>query len=133
MEKTCQEVQKDTVINASVDVTATHQSVRTALMMCVPHAIVRKMIYRHENFVLDMDSAHRAKLYKDDKLVFLGDGYKAINILIRNSKNSAPVEEKFNAQLKTRQKPAFTPVQDDIEALRLQALKDYKPEKKKKR
>ena len=80
-----------------------------------------------------MDSAHRAKLYKDDKLVFLGDGYKAITILIRNCKNSAPVEEKFNAQLKTRQKPAFTPVQDDIEALRLQALKDYKPEKKKKR
>ena len=90
------------------------------------------MIFKHENFVLDMDSAHRAKLYKDDKLVFLGDGYKAITILIRNCKNSAPVEEKFNAQLKTRQKPKFTVQKDDLEALRLQALKELKPEKKKK-
>ncbi len=80
-----------------------------------------------------MDSAHRAKLYKDDKLVFLGDGYKAITILIRNCKNSAPVEEKFNAQLKTRQKPKFTVQKDDLEALRLQALRDYTPEKKKKK
>tara|TARA_B100000900_G_scaffold379453_1_gene364367 strand:+ start:141 stop:419 length:279 start_codon:yes stop_codon:yes gene_type:complete len=91
------------------------------------------MKFRHENFELDMDSAHRAKLYKDDKLVFLGDGYKAITILIRNCKNSAPVEEKFNAQLKTRQKPKFTVQKDDLEALRLQALRDYTPEKKKKK
>jgi len=102
-------------------------------MTCVPHAIVRKMKFKHENFVLDMDSAHRAKLYKDDKLVFLGDGYKAITILIRNCKNSAPVEEKFNAQLKTRQKPKFTVQKDDLEAMRLQAIKELKPEKKKKR
>ena len=91
------------------------------------------MIFRHENFLLDLESAHRAKLYRDDKLVFLGDGYKAITMLIRNSKNSAPVEEKFRNQLETRQKPAFTVKQDDIESLRLQALKDFKPEKKKRR
>ena len=91
------------------------------------------MIFRHENFLLDLESAHRAKLYRDDKLVFLGDGYKAITMLIRNSKNSMPVEEKFRNQLETRQKPAFTVKQDDLESLRLQALKDFKPEKKKKR
>jgi hypothetical protein len=91
------------------------------------------MIFKHENFVLDLESAHRAKLYRDDKLVFLGDGYKAITILIRNCKNSAPVEEKFNSQLRTRQKPKFTVQKDDLESLRLQALKDLKPEKKKKR
>tara|TARA_B100001063_G_scaffold224053_1_gene231733 strand:- start:219 stop:521 length:303 start_codon:yes stop_codon:yes gene_type:complete len=90
------------------------------------------MIFKHENFLLDLESAHRAKLYKDDKLVFLGDGYKAITILIRNCKNSTPVEEKFNAQLRTRQKPKFTVQKDDLEALRLQALKELKPEKKKK-
>ncbi len=65
-----------------------------------------------------MDSAHRAKLYKDDKLVFLGDGYRAITILIRNCKNSAPVEEKFNAQLTMRQKPKFTEQKDELEKLR---------------
>ncbi len=91
------------------------------------------MIFRHENFLLDLENAHRAKLYKDDKLLFLGDGYKAITMLIRNSKNSMPVEEKFRNQLETRQKPAFTVKQDDLESLRLQALKDFKPEKKKKR
>ena len=91
------------------------------------------MIFRHENFLLDLENAHRAKLYKDDKLLFLGDGYKAITMLIRNSKNSMPVEEKFRNQLETRQKPAFTVKQDDLESLRLQALKDLKPDKKKKR
>jgi hypothetical protein len=91
------------------------------------------MIFRHENFLLDLENAHRAKLYKDDKLLFLGDGYKAITMLIRNSKNSMPVEEKFRNQLKTRQKPAFTVKQDDLESLRLQALKDFKPEKKKRK
>ena len=91
------------------------------------------MIFRHENFLLDLENAHRAKLYKDDKLLFLGDGYKAITMLIRNSKNSMPVEEKFRNQLETRQKPAFTVKQDDLESLRLQALKDFKSEKKKRR
>ena len=91
------------------------------------------MIFKHENFMLDLENAHRAKLYQDDKLLFLGDGYKAITILIRNSKNSTPVQEKFRNQLNTRQKPAFTVKQDDLEALRLQAIKDYTPEKKKKR
>jgi hypothetical protein len=91
------------------------------------------MIFRHENFLLDLENAHRAKLYKDDKLLFLGDGYRAITMLIRNSKNSMPVEEKFRNQLETRQKPAFTVKQDDLESLRLQALKGFKPEKKKRR
>lgn len=62
------------------------------------------MIFRHENFLLDLENAHRAKLYKDDKLLFLGDGYKAITMLIRNSKNSMPVEEKFRNQLETDRK-----------------------------
>ena len=91
------------------------------------------MIFRHENFLLDLENAHRAKLYKDDKLLFLGDGYKAITMLIRNSKNSMPVEEKFRNQLETRQKPAFTVKQDDLESLRLKALKDFKHEKKKRK
>lgn len=91
------------------------------------------MIFRHENFLLDLENSHRAKLYKDNKLLFLGDGYKAITILIRNSKNSAPVEEQFRNQLETRQKPKFTSHKDDIEAMRLQVIKELKPTKKKRK
>ena len=91
------------------------------------------MIYEHEDLQIDSTVSSKTRLYKDDKLVFIGDGYKAITMLIRNSKNSMPVEEKFRNQLETRQKPAFTVKQDDLESLRLQALKDFKPEKKKKR
>ena len=89
--------------------------------------------FKHESMVMDMTLSSKTRLYKDDKLIFMGDGYKAITMLIRNSKNSMPVEEKFRNQLETRQKPAFTVKQDDLESLRLQALKDFKPDKKKKR
>jgi hypothetical protein len=102
-------------------------------MIFVKNVIAVKMIFKHENFLLDLESAHRAKLYQDDKLLFLGDGYKAITILIRNSKNPAPVQEKFRNQLETRQKPKFTSHKDDIEAMRLQVIKELKPTKKKRR
>ena len=110
-----------------VDVIVTRLNALIALTMFVIIAVVKKMIFKHENFELDLTSAHRAKLFKDNKLLFLGDGYKAITMLIRNAKDSVPVKEKFNAQLKTRQKPKFTVKKDDLEALRLQALKELKP------
>ena len=68
------------------------------------------MIFIHEDFVLDLDNPNKGKLYKDNHLVFLGDGYRAITILLRNVKNPEPVRKHFSAQLNTRQKPKFDKV-----------------------
>ena len=92
-------------------------------------------IFKHEDMLMDMSISSRTKLYKDDKLLFIGDGYKAINIMINSSKNQEPVREKFHKQLNMREKPKFSKG-DDLEALRQQALSDFgkqKEEKTKKR
>jgi|TARA_B110000503_G_scaffold91501_1_gene138120 hypothetical protein len=81
-------------------------------------------IFRHENMEMDMSTSSKTRLYKDDRLIFMGDGYKAITIMINNSKNQEPVREKFHAQLTMREKPKFGKG-DDIEALRKQALDDH--------
>jgi|SRR5210317_1484674 hypothetical protein len=81
-------------------------------------------IFRHENMVIDMSISSKTKLYKDDKLVFIGDGYKAISMMINNSKNQQPVKEKFHNQLTMREKPKFSK-NDDIETLRKQALDEH--------
>ena len=67
----------------------------------------KKMIFRHEDFVLDTDSSSKSRLFKSNKLVFMGDGYRAINIMLRNCKDQQPVREKFHAQLNMREKPKF--------------------------
>ena len=92
-------------------------------------------IFRHEDMLMDMSISSRTKLYKDDKLLFIGDGYKAINIMINSSKNQEPVREKFHKQLNMREKPRFSKG-DDLEALRKEALESFgkqKEEKPKKR
>ena len=81
-------------------------------------------IFKHENMIMDMMISSKTKLYKDDKLIFMGDGYKAISIMINNSKNQEPVKDKFHAQLTMREKPKFGKG-DDIEVLRQQALKEF--------
>ena len=81
-------------------------------------------IFNHENMVMDMTISSKTRLYKDDKLIFMGDGYKAITIMINHSKNQEPVKDKFHAQLTMREKPKFGKG-DDIEALRQQALKEF--------
>jgi hypothetical protein len=78
-------------------------------------------IFKHEDMLMDMSISSKTKLYKDDKLVFIGDGYKAISMMINNSKNQQPVKEKFHNQLTMREKPKFSK-NDDIETLRKQAL-----------
>ena len=115
-------VQKDGVKNVSVDVIVMHQSVLIVQMMCVTNVIVARteMIFKHENFVLDTQNAGRSALYKDGKLEFLGDGYRAITILVRNCKDPAPVREKFYNQLNMREKPKFSK-QNDLEVLRREA------------
>ena len=77
-------------------------------------------IFKHEDMLMDMSISSRTKLYKDDKLLFIGDGYKAINIMINSSKNQEPVKEKFHKQLNMREKPKLSKG-DDLEALRKQA------------
>tara|TARA_Y100000287_G_C13918644_1_gene208957 strand:+ start:85 stop:483 length:399 start_codon:yes stop_codon:yes gene_type:complete len=115
-------VQKDGVKNVSVDVIVMHQSVLIVQMTYVTNVIVARteMIFKHENFILDTENAGRSALYKDGKLEFLGDGYRAITILVRNCVNPEPVREKFHNQLTTREKPKFTK-QNDLEVLRKQA------------
>ena len=73
---------------------------------------------------MDMSVSSKTRLYKDDRLIFMGDGYKAISMMINNSKNQQPVKEKFHNQLTMREKPKFSK-NDDIEALRKQALDEH--------
>ena len=92
-------------------------------------------IFRHENMELDLTTSSKAKLYKDGKLLFIGDGYKAILSMISNSKDKEPVREKFNNQLNMREKPKFSKV-DELEKLRQEALESIskqEPKKSKKR
>ena len=80
-------------------------------------------IFKHENMIMDMMISSKTKLYKDDKLIFMGDGYKAITIMLNSSEDQEPVREKFHNQLTMREKPKFGG--DDIETLRKQALDDH--------
>ena len=115
-------VQKDGVKNVNVGVIVMHQSVLIVLMMYVTNVIAKRieMIFKHEDFVLDTENAGRSALYKGGKLVFLGDGYRAITIFVRNCVNPEPVKEKFHNQLTMREKPKFSR-NDEIEALRKEA------------
>ena len=65
------------------------------------------MIYSIEEFILDLDVATKAKLYHKEKLMFMGDGYRAINILIRNVSNKEAAKKVFYKQLSQREKPRF--------------------------
>lgn len=65
------------------------------------------MIYSIEEFILDLDVATKAKLYHKEKLMFMGDGYRAINILIRNVSNKEEAKKVFYKQLSQREKPRF--------------------------
>ena len=92
-------------------------------------------IFKHENMLMDMSVSSKTKLYKNGQLLFVGDGYKAISIMLSNSKNQQPVREKFHNQLTMREKPKFDTAHDELERLRreAQAAIVKTPEKKKKR
>jgi len=91
------------------------------------------MIFKHEDMILDLTESSKAKLYKSNTLLFLGDGYKAILSMINNSEDKQPVKEKFHAQLSMREKPRFTQQKDNLEALKREALAALEPKTKKKR
>ena len=100
--------------------------------------IVKKMKFKHEDMLMDMTISSKTKLYKNNVLLFIGDGYKAISIMLNSSKDQQPVREKFHKQLTMREKPKFSKG-DDLEALRKEALesfgkpKEEKPNKKSKK
>ena len=115
-------VQKDGVKNVNVDVIVMHQNVLIVQMMYVTNVIVARteMIFKHENMLMDMTISSKTKLYKNNVLLFIGDGYKAISIMFNSSKDQQPVREKFHKQLTMRVKPKFSKG-DDLETLRKQA------------
>jgi len=41
-------------------------------------------------------------------LIFLGDGYKAITMMMRNAKDYKPIQKKFKAQLTMREQCKLT-------------------------
>ena len=100
-------------------------------MTYVPHATVKKMKFKHENYVIVLDDTSKAKLYFKNQLVFVGDGYKAITTMLNGSQDKEPVKKKFKAQLTMRQKPKFTVKKDSMEALKREALAALEPKKKK--
>ena len=65
------------------------------------------MQFAHENFLIDLDDTTKSRLFMNGKLMFLGDGYRAINMMIRSCKDPKPVQKKFKAQLDLREKPKF--------------------------
>ena len=69
---------------------------------------VKMTVFKHEDLLIDLREANRGKLYKGNQLMFIGDGYKAITMMMRNCKDYAPVREKFQAQLNTREKCKLT-------------------------
>jgi hypothetical protein len=81
-------------------------------MTYAKHVSVKKklMIFKHETFKLDLNNTSKARLYSGNTLLFMGDGYKAIQILLQNCKDKTPVETKFHPQLSMREKPKFKDV-----------------------
>ena len=89
------------------------------------------MKFKHENYTIDLTASNKAKLYYNNQLVFIGDGYKAITAMLYGSQDKEPVKKKFKAQLTMRQKPKFTVKKDSMEALKREALAALEPKKKK--
>ena len=66
------------------------------------------MIFKHEDLVIDLNNTSKGKLYKAGQLIFLGDGYRAITMMMRNCKDYKPVQQKFKPQLTQRQQCKLT-------------------------
>ena len=65
-------------------------------------------IFKHEDLVLDLTNSNKGKLYKSGQLMFIGDGYRCITMMMRNCKNYEPVKQKFKAQLTMREQCKLT-------------------------
>lgn len=77
-------------------------------MTYVTNVNARMTVFKHEDLLIDLRNTNKAKLYKSGKLMFIGDGYRAITMMIRNSKDNKIVRQKFMAQLTQREKCKLT-------------------------
>ena len=102
-------------------------------MMYVHRVIVKKMKFKHENYIIDLDDTSKAKLYQDNKLIFVGDGYRAITALLNGCQNKEPVKKHFKSQLTMREKPKFDTSRDDMERMRREAEAALAPKNFKKK
>jgi hypothetical protein len=94
-----------------VDATVMHPNVLIVQTMYAIHAIViyvLKMIFKHEDLLIDLTKSNKGKLYKGNQLIFLGDGYKAITLMMRNAKDYKPIQKKFKPQLTMREQCKLT-------------------------
>ena len=62
------------------------------------------MVYNFGNLILDLNNSARAKLYKNKQLVFIGDGYIALKMFLKDSEYHPEVMKKFKNQLEQREK-----------------------------
>ncbi len=66
------------------------------------------MIYKHENFTFIYDGRKGSKLYKDRRLIFVGNSWSGILLFLSETNNAPEVREMFKAQLKHRENPKKT-------------------------
>jgi hypothetical protein len=85
--------------------------------------------FKHENLVLDMTYSSKARLYLDDRLLFFGDSYKALTMMIRCAKNKEPIVKHFKKQLEMREKPKFSK-DKDLEYLKKQTIEEMNKHEK---
>jgi len=89
------------------------------------------MLFNHEDIQLDSTISSKAKLYKAGKLLFIGDGYKAITMMINIAQDKDPVKQKFKSQLELREKPKFKiDNENSLEAMRKEAHEAEEQRKK---
>ena len=91
------------------------------------------MKFKHENYVIDLNDTSKAKLYQNNQLIFIGDGYKAITAMLNGCEDKEPVKKQFQSQLRMREKPKFDTSNDEIEKMRREAQAAMASNKKKKR
>ena len=98
--------------------------------------VVRKMKFKHENYVIDLNDTSKTTLYCNNQLIFVGDGYRAITTMLNGCQDKEPVKKQFKSQLNMREKPKFSTANYELERLRREAqaaiVKTDKTNKKRK-
>ena len=80
-----------------------HQVVNSVIVLIVT-VIAMMMIFKHEDLVIDLNNTNKGKLYKAGQLIFIGDGYRCITMMMRNAKDYKPIQQKFKPQLTMKSK-----------------------------
>ena len=110
-----------------------HQNVQIALTMYARRVIVKKMKFKHENYIIDLNDTSKAKLYQNNQLIFIGDGYRAITAMLNGCQDKEPVKKQFKSQLSMREKPKFDTSNDELERMRREAEAALAPKNSKKK